>query len=64
MGGSAETGSRQMFDVFGAEMPLAARFVLAFLVVLGLIGATAWADADSAAADLATQPADASRVWR
>ena len=43
MGGSAETGSRQMFDVFGAEMPLAARFVLAFLVVLGLIGATAWA---------------------
>ncbi len=32
-----------MFDVFGAEMPLAVRFFLAFLVVLGLIGATAWA---------------------
>ena len=32
-----------MFDLFGAEMPLAVRFFLAFLVVLGLIGATAWA---------------------
>jgi flagellar biogenesis protein FliO len=33
-----------MFEsVFGAEMPLAARFVLAFLVVLGLIGVAAWA---------------------
>src|SRR5580700_3449783 len=32
-----------MFDVFGAEMPLAVRFFLAFLIVLGLIGATAWA---------------------
>src|SRR5271154_4692138 len=32
-----------MFDsVFGAEMPLAVRFFLAFLIVLGLIGATAW----------------------
>jgi flagellar protein FliO/FliZ len=33
-----------MFEsVFGAEMPLAVRFFLAFLIVLGLIGATAWA---------------------
>jgi len=33
-----------MFEtLFGAEMPLAARFLLAFLIVLGLIGATAWA---------------------
>src|ERR1700692_3820481 len=33
-----------MFDtLFGAEMPLAVRFFLAFLIVLGLIGATAWA---------------------
>ena len=33
-----------MFEtMFGAEMPLAARFFLAFLVVLGLIGVTAWA---------------------
>jgi flagellar protein FliO/FliZ len=31
------------FDWFGAEMPLAVRFLLAFLIVLGLIGATAWA---------------------
>ena len=29
--------------LFGAEMPLAVRFYLAFLIVLGLIGATAWA---------------------
>jgi hypothetical protein len=32
-----------MFDLFGSEMPLAVRFFLAFLVVLGLIGVTAWA---------------------
>src|ERR1700733_8695078 len=33
-----------MFDtLFGADMPLAVRFFLAFLIVLGLIGATAWA---------------------
>lgn len=33
-----------MFDsLLGADMPLAVRFFLAFLVVLGLIGATAWA---------------------
>lgn len=33
-----------MFEsLFGAEMPLAIRFFLAFLIVLGLIGATAWA---------------------
>jgi flagellar protein FliO/FliZ len=32
-----------MLDVFGAEMPLAVRFFLAFLIVLGLIGAAAWA---------------------
>jgi len=32
-----------MFDtLFGSEMPLAARFFIAFLVVLALIGATAW----------------------
>jgi len=30
-------------SLFGAEMPLAVRFFLAFLIVLGLIGATAWA---------------------
>src|ERR1700739_3968499 len=29
--------------LFGAEMPLAVRFFIAFLIVLGLIGATAWA---------------------
>ena len=33
-----------MFEaLFGADMPLAVRFFLAFLIVLGLIGATAWA---------------------
>ena len=32
-----------MFDLFGAEMPLAVRFFLAFLIVLGLIGVAAWA---------------------
>lgn len=33
-----------MFEtLFGAEMPLAVRFFLAFLIVLGLIGAAAWA---------------------
>jgi flagellar protein FliO/FliZ len=33
-----------MFEtLFGAEMPLAVRFFLAFLIVLGLIGVTAWA---------------------
>jgi flagellar biogenesis protein FliO len=32
-----------MFDVFGTEMPLAVRFFMAFLIVLGLIGAAAWA---------------------
>ena len=33
-----------MFDtLFGAEMPLAIRFSLVFLIVLGLIGAAAWA---------------------
>ncbi len=33
-----------MFEaLFGAEMPLAVRFFLAFLIVLGLIGGTAWA---------------------
>lgn len=31
-----------MFDLFGSGMPLAARFFIAFLVVLALIGATAW----------------------
>ena len=29
--------------LFGADMPLAVRFLLAFLIVLGLIGGTAWA---------------------
>ena len=33
-----------MFEaLFGAEMPLAIRFCVAFLIALGLIGATAWA---------------------
>ena len=33
-----------MFEaLFGAEMPLAIRFFIAFLISLGLIGATAWA---------------------
>jgi flagellar protein FliO/FliZ len=32
-----------MFDLFGAEMPPVVRFFLAFLIVLGLIGAAAWA---------------------
>src|ERR1700682_1926533 len=33
-----------MFEsLFGAEMPLAVRFFIAFLIVLGLIGAAAWA---------------------
>ncbi len=33
-----------MFEtLFGAEIPLAVRFFLAFLIVLGLIGAAAWA---------------------
>jgi len=33
-----------MFEtLFGAEMPLTVRFFLAFLIVLGLIGAAAWA---------------------
>lgn len=31
-----------MFDLFGSEMPLPARFFIAFLVVLALIGVTAW----------------------
>jgi flagellar protein FliO/FliZ len=31
-----------METLFGAEMPLAVRFFLAFLIVLGLIGAAAW----------------------
>src|SRR5271165_1148137 len=32
-----------MDSLLGAEMPLALRFFLAFIVVLGLIGAIAWA---------------------
>ena len=33
-----------MFEtLFGAEMPLAVRFFVAFLIMLGLIGAIAWA---------------------
>ena len=33
-----------MFEsLFGSELPLPVRFFLAFLIVLGLIGATAWA---------------------
>src|SRR5262249_37818033 len=39
-----ETGVARMFEsLFGAEMPLAVRFFVAFLIVLGLIGAIAWA---------------------
>ena len=37
-------GERRMLEaLFGSDMPLAVRFFLAFLIVLGLIGATAWA---------------------
>jgi len=32
-----------MFDVFGAEMPPAVKFFVAFLIVLGAIGVFAWA---------------------
>ena len=31
-----------MFDLFGPEIPLAAKFFIAFAVVLALIGLTAW----------------------
>ena len=31
-----------MFDLFGAETPLAVRFFIAFIVVFALIGAAAW----------------------
>jgi flagellar protein FliO/FliZ len=31
-----------MFDLFGSEMPMALKFFIAFAVVLGLIGLTAW----------------------
>src|ERR1700675_2107776 len=31
-----------MFDLFGPDMPLAAKFFIAFAVVLALIGLTAW----------------------
>ena len=31
-----------MFDLFGSEMPLAAKFFIAFAIVLALIGLTAW----------------------
>ncbi len=31
-----------MFDPFGPDMPLAAKFFIAFAVVLALIGVTAW----------------------
>ena len=38
-----------MFEaLFGAEMPLAIRFFIAFLISLGLIGATAWGCSGSA----------------
>src|SRR5262249_15038082 len=38
-----EERSALMFEsLFGSEMPLAARFFIAFLVVLALIGLTAW----------------------
>jgi flagellar protein FliO/FliZ len=32
-----------MFDFFGVDMPLAVRFLLAFIVVLAVIGVAAWA---------------------
>ena len=32
-----------MFDFFGVDMPLAVRFLLAFIVVLAVIGIAAWA---------------------
>ena len=52
-----------MFDtLFGAEMPLAVSFFLAFLVVLGLIGVTAGRCAASApAGSVAPARAAASR---
>ena len=54
-----------MFDLFGAEMPLAVRFFLAFLIVLGLIGATAWAVRRFGSGRLGgTARADASRGSR
>jgi len=31
-----------MFELFGPDMPLAAKFFIAFAVVLALIGLTAW----------------------
>ena len=43
-----------MFEsLFGAEMPLAVRFFVAFLIVLGVIGAIWWTYAGSAAVGLA-----------
>ena len=56
-----------MFEtLFGSEMPLAARFFIAFLVVLALIGVTAWLVRRFGANRLGRRRtrADASRGWR
>ena len=54
-----------MFEtLFGSEVPLAARFFIAFLVVLALIGLTAWLVRRSAPTAWAAARADASRGWR
>ena len=55
-----------MFEtLFGSEMPLAARFFIAFLVVLALIGADRLAGAPVRRQPARRAPrADASRGWR
>ena len=55
-----------MFDfLFGADIPLAVRFFIAFVVVLGLIGGTAfWCAGSAAIGSAAPRPAGASRGWR
>ena len=54
-----------MFEsLFGAEMPLPVRFFIAFLIVLGLIGVTAWIVRRFGGERLAPRPhAAVSRVW-
>ena len=53
-----------MFEIlFGADMPLAARLVIALVIIVGLIGATAWVVRRSAPTASARRPhADASRA--
>ena len=52
-----------MDALFGTTMPLAARFFIAFLVVLALIGVTAWLVRRFGASRLARRRAGASRGW-